>query len=294
MAARSGEIAPNLDVGGKTFVVTGATSGIGRCTVKTLTERGARVVLGVRDLQRGLELARTLGPTCEARQVDLASIESIRTFSNSFGDDSVDVLVNNAGIMGVAYGHTADGFELHLGTNHLGPFALTGLLLPRITDRIVTISSQAHRHANLDLDELDTGPDAYDSSVAYNSSKLATIVFSLELDRRLRAVESPVRSIAAHPGLAHSNLLANIEPTLRMRVTRAAQRWLGQSSEAGALPTVVAATADLPGGSYVGPSGFYELRGAPTIVQPSKLAADADLGKALWRASESLTGVRYL
>ena len=176
--------------------------------------------------------------------------------------------------------------------NHLGPFALTVLLLPTLRDRVVTVSSQAHRQGKLDLADSHAPHRRYDPSAAYAASKLANLLFAFELQRRLAAAGSQVRSIAAHPGLARSNILSEAA-TMRLRLERFAQRHLGQSAEAGARPIVHAATADVPGGSFVGPDGFYELRGTPTLVTAAAAAQDRENARRLWEFSEATTGVSY-
>jgi NAD(P)-dependent dehydrogenase (short-subunit alcohol dehydrogenase family) len=280
------------DQDGRTIVVTGANSGIGAAAALELGRAGARLILAVRDTEKGAQVAETLPGATEIRRLDVSQLESVREFADSF-DGNIDVLINNAGVMGVPYSTTADGFETQLATNYLGPFALTGLLLGRLRDRVITVSSQAHRHARLRLDDLSSDPAKYDSSAAYNQSKLATLLFHYELHRRLVGVGSPIRAIAAHPGLARSNLLSNAEATRRMRITGFAQRRLGQPTDRGALPLLFAATVDLPNSTYVGPDGFYELRGHPKIVDSSRASKDPRLGAALWELSEQLTGVRY-
>ena len=202
------------------------------------------------------------------------------------------MLVNNAGVMAVPFSRTADGFESQFGTNHLGPFALTNLLLPRITDRVVTVSSNAHRAGTMPLDDLNWERRRYRGWPAYAQSKLANLLFTLELERRLVADGSRVRALAAHPGWAATNLQSGFG-RVGDRVTALANRLFAQSDEQGALPTLYAAVEDLPGGSYVGPDGRAEMRGHPTLVGRSAAASDPELARALWTRSEELTGVRY-
>jgi NAD(P)-dependent dehydrogenase (short-subunit alcohol dehydrogenase family) len=281
------------DMTGRTAVVTGANSGLGRVTARTLAARGARVVLAVRDLARGREAAATMNGDIDVRRLDLADLASVRTFTDGL-DEPVDLLINNAGLMVPPLGRTADGFELQLGTNHLGHFALTNLLLPAIRERVVTVSSNGHRAGSIDLDDLNWESRPYRATRAYGQSKLANLLFTAELQRRLTAVGSPVLATAAHPGMASTNLLR--PPGERPRLEAVQQRiahLMAQSDEDGALPTLYAAVADVPGNSYVGPRGFLQGRGAPGLVSRSRKAADSDVARRLWTASEQLTGVTF-
>ncbi len=275
---------------GRTAVVTGANSGLGLATARALAGAGAHVVLAVRDTGRGEAAARSIAGDVEVRRLDLADLSSVREFAGSWSGD-LDLLVNNAGIMMVPQGRTTDGFELQFGTNHLGHFALTTLLLEHVTDRVVTVSSGLHRSGRIDLDDLGWERRSYSPTGAYGASKLANLLFALELQRRLTAAGSTVRSMAAHPGYAATNLQSHTENRLKDLVMKVSNRFVAQSDADGALPTLFVATADLPGGSYAGPSGFQEGRGAPTLVGRSQLASDVQLAKDLWTASERLTGV---
>jgi NAD(P)-dependent dehydrogenase (short-subunit alcohol dehydrogenase family) len=279
------------DQTGRTFVVTGASSGLGRQTTLALAAAGARVVLAVRDRGRGKAVARTVEGDVEVRLLDLADLSSVRAFADGWQGD-LDVLVNNAGIMAVPQARTVDGFERQLGTNHLGPFALTNLLLPAITDRVVTVSSGVHRSGRVDLDDLGWERRRYSRLGAYGQSKLANLLSTLELERRLVADGSRVRALAAHPGWAATHLQRGFG-RVGDAVAALANRLFAQSEAQGALPTLYAAVEDLPGGSYVGPDGPGELRGYPTLVGRSAAAGDAGLARALWTRSEELTGVRY-
>ena len=279
------------DQQGRTFVVTGANSGLGRQTTLALAAAGARVVMAVRDRARGEAVARTVAGDVEVQLLDLADLASVRAFADRWQGD-LDVLVNNAGIMAVPQGRTVDGFERQLGTNHLGHFALTNLLLPAITDRVVTLSSGVHRSGRVDLDDLGWERRRYTRFGAYGQSKLANLLFTLELERRLVADGSRVRALAAHPGWAATNLQSGFG-RVGDRLTALANRLFAQSDEQGALPTLYAAVEDLPGGSYVGPDGRAEMRGHPTLVGRSAAASDPELARALWTRSEELTGVRY-
>jgi NAD(P)-dependent dehydrogenase (short-subunit alcohol dehydrogenase family) len=281
---------PNLD--GRTFIVTGATSGLGLATARALAGAGARVVLAVRDTAKGEQAAAAIDGTAEVRGLDLADLASIRSFAGSW-EERLDVLVNNAGVMAVPERRTKDGFELQLGTNHLGHFALTNLLLPHITDRVVTVSSTAHWFGRIGLDDLNWERRRYSPWRAYGQSKLANLLFTLELQRRLAAAGSPVRAYAAHPGYANTNLQGHTSNALQHGFMAVTNRFLAQSAEMGALPTLYAATQDLPGASFVGPDGFREQRGYPALASRAARALDAETAKRLWELSERLTGTTF-
>jgi NAD(P)-dependent dehydrogenase (short-subunit alcohol dehydrogenase family) len=277
---------------GRTFVVTGANSGIGLVAARELARAGARVVLAVRDTARGEQAAATIDGATEVRRLDLADLASVRAFADEW-DEPLDVLVNNAGVMATPRRRTADGFELQIGTNHLGPFALTNLLLPRITERVVTVSSGAHRAGSIRLDDLNWERGRYQRWLAYGQSKLANLLFTLELQRRLAAAGSDVRAVAAHPGWAATNLQHHTESRLQDRLMAIGNRIWAQSEDMGALPTLYAATQDIPGGSYVGPDGLGEQRGHPRLVGRSKAASDEETARRLWELSEQLTGTSF-
>jgi NAD(P)-dependent dehydrogenase (short-subunit alcohol dehydrogenase family) len=277
---------------GRTVVVTGANSGLGLVTARELARAGARVTLAVRDVARGEKAAATIPGDVVVRHLDLANLDSVRAFAAEW-TGPLDVLVNNAGIMMVPAGLTADGFELQFGTNHLGHFALTALLLPHVTDRVVTVSSGMHRSGSVDLADLNWQRRPYNATRAYGQSKLANLLFTLELQRRLAATGSRVRSLAAHPGYAATNLQGRSGSWLADGGMKLGNLLLAQSDERGALPILAAATRDLPGGSYLGPDGFQELRGYPTLVGRSAEAADPELARRLWEESARLTGVDY-
>ncbi|MFG2727830.1 oxidoreductase [Streptomyces canus] len=284
------------DQTGRTAVVTGANSGLGIATVDALAHAGARVVLAVRDVRRGEAAAanvRGAKGSLEVRRLDLADLASVREFAADWEGD-LDLLINNAGVMNIPESRTKDGFEMQFGTNHLGHFALTNLLLPYVTDRVVTVASAAHRWSgariyfdNLDLD------GKYAPMVAYGQSKLANLLFTLELQRRLTEAGSPVRALAAHPGYAATNLQGNDASAVRRIVTRLGNRMLAQDSKSGALPTLYAAVQDLPGASYLGPDGRGELRGGPTLVGRSQAASDPASARRLWTVSEELTNTTF-
>lgn len=282
---------------GRTVIVTGANSGVGKQAAAALAQAGARVVLAVRSLERGRRAAAETPGQTEVRELDLADLGSVRRFAESW-TGPVDVLINNAGVMAVPLGRTAEGFERQFATNHLGHFALTNLLLPRITDRVVTISSLAHQMGAIDLDDLNWQRQRYRPWGAYGQSKLANLLFTLELQRRLDADRTPLRALAAHPGFAATNLQQGISIGGRTspvigKVAAMGNKIFAQSDEQGALPTLYAATQDLPGASFVGPDGRTGGRGYPTLVGRSVAASDSGLARQLWTASEQLTGVRY-
>jgi NAD(P)-dependent dehydrogenase (short-subunit alcohol dehydrogenase family) len=281
---------PRMD--GRTVVVTGANSGIGLAAARELGRTGAHVVLAVRDVEKGERAAAGVPGDREVRRLDLADLDSVRAFAEGWSGD-LDVLVNNAGVMAVPEGRTADGFELQLGTNHLGHFALTGLLLPAITDRVVTVSSAAHRMGRIDLDDLNWEHRRYRRWPAYGQSKLANLLFTMELERRLVEAGSPLRALAAHPGWAATNLQGRSGNSVLDVAMRVSNRFFAQSDAMGALPTLYAVAEDLPGGTYVGPDGRSEQRGHPTVVGRSAAARDADAARRLWERSEELTGVHF-
>ena len=281
---------PSLD--GRTVVITGANSGLGLVTARLLGGAGARVVLAVRDVEKGERAAASIDGTTEVRQLDLADLASVRAFAESW-DEPLDVLVNNAGIMAIPKARTADGFEAQIGTNHLGHFALTNLLLPRIGDRVVTVSSGAHRLGSIRLDDLNWERGRYERWRAYGQSKLANLLFTSELQRRLEDAGSSVRALAAHPGYAATNLQSHTGSHLQHALMVVGNRLLAQSDEMGALPSAYAATQDIPGNSYVGPDGIGEQRGHPKLVGRSGAARDAETARRLWDLSEELTGVTF-
>ncbi len=293
------------DQRGRVAVVTGANSGLGLETARELARAGARVVGTARD-ERKAESTRTviLGDVGDAdldlRILDLASLDSVREFAAAVAAEHgrVDVLVNNAGVMMPPRSETADGFELQFGTNHLGHFALTGLLLDALAaggaSRVVTVSSLEHRPGKLDWDDLQS-ESGYSPRGAYQQSKFANAVFGLELDRRLRAAGLPVISVLAHPGYSDTNLQSS-GPTGPIKALLAVgNKVLAQGADRGALPQLFAATAPaVQGGQFFGPDGFMQGRGGPTEVQPVGRARDEQAAKRLWEVSEQLTGVSYL
>ncbi|MFF9626454.1 oxidoreductase [Streptomyces griseosporeus] len=281
------------DLSGRTAVVTGANSGIGFVTADALARAGARVVLAVRDEERGKAAAGRMSGATEVRRLDLADLASVREFAAGW-DGPLDLLINNAGVMMLPRQRTRDGFEMQFGTNHLGHFALTNLLLPHVTDRVVTVASSAHRWpgAAIHFDDLDLAA-GYNPQRAYAQSKLANLLFTLELQRRLTEAGSAVRAVAAHPGWAATNLQSHAGNPATRLLMQLGNRLLAQSDRAGALPTLYAAVEDVPGASYVGPDGFAEMRGAPTLVGRTRAASDAGVARRLWSVSEELTGVDF-
>lgn len=276
---------------GRTVVVTGATSGIGLQTARILAAFGAHVVLAVRNLDKGAAVASGLAGSVEVRRLDVADLTSVREFADGIG--AVDVVVNNAGVMGLPFALTADGFETQIATNHLGHFALTNLLLPRLTDRVVVVGSASHRGGDLDVDDLSWERRGYRPYAAYAQSKLANLLFLAELQRRLTAAGSSLRATGAHPGYTSTGIQGGTGNRAFTRLSEVGNALLGMPAWQGALPTVYAATMDVPGNSYLGPHRARELNGWPTMVGRSPAAADPDLAKALWARSEELTGVLF-
>ncbi|WP_130796397.1 oxidoreductase [Streptomyces otsuchiensis] len=281
------------DLSGRTAVVTGANSGIGLVTARVLAERGAQVVLAVRDPEKGEAAAATMTGAVQVRILDLADLSSVRAFVRDL-PGPVDLLVNNAGISLGPLSRTADGFESQLGTNHLGHFALTNLLLPRIRERVVTVASLGHRIGSLDFSDLQWERRPYRPNAAYAQSKLANLLFASELQRRLTRAGSHVISTAGHPGISSTDLMrAEKKPSLGFRVEKFLVGLVAHSAEEGALPTLYAATADLPGDSYVGPGRLWGMRGAPAPAGRAARARDGSAARRLWEVSEELTGTRF-
>ncbi len=284
-------------------VVTGANSGIGLEAARELARAGARVVLACRSTAEGVSAAESIratvpGAELDVEALDLTSLDSVRAFAGRYPHERLDLLINNAGVMASPYSKTADGFELQLGTNHLGHFALTGLLLGKLLAtpraRVVTVSSTAHKFGRIDFDDLQS-ERSYQRWRAYGQSKLANLLFALELDRRLRASGADVLSVAAHPGYAATNLQFAVTPSRIERLgSQVLNRVYAQGADRGALPTLYAATAEIPGGSFVGPDGFQEMRGEPKVVTPTRSARDPQKAQRLWDVSEQLTGVQFV
>ncbi|MFI9806701.1 oxidoreductase [Streptomyces sp. NPDC052301] len=281
------------DQTGRTAVITGANSGLGLATAQALARTGAHVVFAVRDLARGGAAAAKVDGSTEVRRLDLADLDSVREFAEAW-DRPLDLLINNAGVMMLPEQRTKQGFEMQFGTNHLGHFALTNLLLPHVTDRVVTVSSGLHRGGDgvIHFDDVNLR-GRYSPTRAYAQSKLANLLFTLELQRRLTEAGSPVRALAAHPGYAATNLQSHAANPLMRAVMGVGNRIFAQDDKAGALPTLYAAGQDLPGAAYVGPDGLGEMRGAPTLVGRSAAASDPESARRLWRLSEEMTGVTW-
>ncbi|GAA2372629.1 oxidoreductase [Dactylosporangium salmoneum] len=291
---------------GRIAVVTGANSGIGYVTARELARRGANVVLACRDLERGhAALARMRSEVPDAvlelRQVDLGSLASIRAFAAEWDHGRLDLLINNAGVAMVPYALTADGFESQFGINHLGTFALTGLLLPHLLaapePRVVTVSSEGQRFARFDLGNLNA-ERAYRTAFAYVQSKRANLYFAMELQRRADAAELKLRSMAVAPGLTRTNVLTSGANSGRGRLyttaTRLLMRVAFRPTPEGAKTSLYAASAsDLPGGSYIVPDGLLQLRGEPTRRTRERAIRDTVTATRLWQLSEHLTGVTY-
>ncbi|GAA2735054.1 oxidoreductase [Actinocorallia aurantiaca] len=283
------------DQTGRTFVVTGANSGLGLETARRLAEHGAHVIMTARDPEKGRAAAAGLPGSVEVRTLDLADLESVSRFAA--GVEHADVLVNNAGVMMTPKRTTAQGFELQLGTNHLGHFALTALLYPVLragsAPRIVTVSSTLHRQGRIDFDDLQAA-HSYSPTRAYSQSKFANVLFGLELDRRLRAVGSPAISVLAHPGYTATNLQTSGPTGLLNLSGRIGNLLLAQHVTKGALDQLYAATAPaVQGGEFYGPDGWGENRGHPKPVNPAPSATDPDTARRLWEVSEKLTGVSF-
>jgi NAD(P)-dependent dehydrogenase (short-subunit alcohol dehydrogenase family) len=276
---------------GRTVVVTGANSGIGRAAAHLLTAAGARVVLAVRDVEKGKVAAASMTGETEVRRLDLSDLATVRGFAEAW-DGDVDVLINNAGVMSPPMTRTADGFELQFGTNHLGHFALTNLLLPHLVGRVVTVASNAHRVGSINFDDLNWEQRPYKPGRAYAQSKLANLLFTSELQRRLTAAGSSVLAMAAHPGYAATNLQFHTERRWMDVLSALGNRLFAQSENSGALPTLYAAVAEIPGDSYVGPRILGQW-GAPVLAGRSRAAKDTDAARRLWDVSEDLTGVTF-
>ncbi len=286
------------DQTGKTAIVTGANSGIGLETARALAAKGATVILACRNLEKAKvaqsDIRQTVsGAKLEIIQLDLADLASVRQFAQTFaaGHQRLDILANNAGIMGPPLTKTKDGFEVQFGANHLGHFALTGLLLPALQStvgaRVVIVASAVERGANIDFDNLNA-EKRYEPFAAYGQSKLANLLFCFELGRRFKQAGWQAISTASHPGWTASNLQQNA-PQFRFL-----NPIFSQNATWGALPSLYAATAvDVQNGDYFGPKGFLEMRGSPTRVKSTQQSHDLELAQKLWAVSEQLTGVDY-
>lgn len=273
---------------GRTVVVTGANSGLGEVTARELARVGASVILACRNTDKGDAAAAGMTGDVEVRKLDLQDLASVRAFAD--GVESVDVLVNNAGIMAVPYAQTVDGFESQIGTNHLGHFALTNLLLGKITDRVVTVSSGMHMIGYISIKDLNWKSRPYFAWPAYGQSKLANLLFTRELQRRLTAAGSPLKAHAAHPGYSATNLQGKTGNPIGTKLVEFGNR-LATDADFGAAQTLYAVSQDLPGDSFVGPR--YGLAGPTGPAPRSPLARDDKKAAALWQLSEQLTGTEF-
>ena len=288
------------DQDGRTALVTGANTGVGFWTAVHLARAGARVLLGSRSADKGEEALRRLhreapGSDADVLPLDLSSLAAVEDAAGRLreGEDRLDVLVNNAGVMMPPYGRTADGFELQLGVNHLGHFALTGHLLPLLAEapaaRVVNVASLAHRGAKVHFDDL-RAEQGYDAQARYGQSKLANLLFTFELDRRLRASGSRVRALAAHPGIARTELGRYLPGPVRLLTPLVGV--VLNTAEQGSWPSLMAATSpEVDGGAYVGPTRLGEMSGPAGLAASSARAKDADLKGRLWEVSVELVGV---
>ena len=277
---------------GRTVIVTGANSGLGEVTARELARVGAKVVLAVRNTAKGDAAASGMTGSnsgqVEVRELDLQDLSSVRAFAD--GIDGVDVLVNNAGIMAVPYAQTVDGFESQIGTNHLGHFALTNLLLPKVSDRVVTLSSMMHLFGKISLKDLNWKSRPYSAWLAYGQSKLANLLFTSELQRKLDAAGSPVTSQSAHPGYSATNLQGHAAGKISNSLMQVGNM-LATDADFGARQTLYAVSQDLPGNSFVGPR--FSMRGPTRRVPRSPLARSTTTARALWDLSEQLTDTKF-
>ena len=298
----------------KRVIITGANSGLGKESAFALAKLGAEIVLAVRDTNKGQSvknqiLNQTPSAVIEVAALDLMNLDSVQKFAASQSTKPIDVLLNNAGIMAVPFEKTKDGFESQMGTNHLGHFLLTELLFDAISEgsnpRIVNVSSSAHRLGKLktgDINELNVSKENYSPWTVYGNSKLANLLFTNELVRRLKLVNSNITVAVAHPGYANTNLQlvaatkrSGIRKSVELAVTKLMNIILGQSAANGALPQIAACTwVDIQSGDYLGPRGLFESRGKPKKVKMNKAAQDIELAKRVWRTSEELLGVTFL
>ena len=273
---------------GRTVIVTGANSGLGEVTARELARVGAKVILAVRNTEKGDAAASGMTGDVEVRRLDLQDLASVRAFAD--GVAGVDVLVNNAGIMAVPYAQTVDGFESQIGTNHLGHFALTNLLLPKISDRVVTVSSGMHLIGYVSLKDLNWKSRPYLAWPAYGQSKLANLLFTSELQRRLSAAGSAIKAHAAHPGYSATNLQGHSGNPVGERVAKGLNR-VATDADFGARQTLYAVSQDLPGDTFVGPR--FAMWGPTGPAPRSPLARDTKKAAGLWELSEQLTGTKF-
>lgn len=280
------------NLSGKRIIVTGATNGVGLATARALAGAGAHVILAVRNLELGAQRAAEMGGDTAVIKLDLADQSSVRAFPDLL-DGDVDILINNAGLVAQTRSETVDGFEITLGTNFLGPFALTNLLFGRVRSQIINVGSDAHRSATIAFDDPHLRSRKWSAFPAYGRSKLAVMLWGLELDRRLREAGSPVTSYLTHPGWVASNL-SNVSDKVVMSafhsVVKAAAAVLANDVDAGAAPTLYCITEPIPPGSYVGIDSRYGLKGGPTLSGRAAVACDYDDARRLWQFAEKETG----
>lgn len=277
---------------GQRAIVTGATHGIGMATARALAIGGVSVTLAVRDVELGRQRAAEFGGDCTVEHLDLADLGSVREFASRI-DGDVDHLINNAGMFPHRHETTADGFEMAVGTNFLGPFALTNLLLPHVTRTVVCVSSDAHKAASIDPDDLNLTSAGWNPPRAYGRSKLAVMLWGLELDRRLRTDGSGARLAMTTPGWVATNISSKPGLGWAHRLVKGVAGLLANDADAGADTTLYCLTQPLPPGSYVGVDGIGVLRGPPVLIGRSRTACDYDLAARLWSRAEELTGTSW-
>jgi NAD(P)-dependent dehydrogenase (short-subunit alcohol dehydrogenase family) len=280
----------------KRIIVTGATNGVGLGTARALARTGAHVILAVRNTELGAQRAAEIGGSTSIAKLDLADLSSVRAFPELL-DDDVDILINNAGALTQHRTETADGFEVTIGTNFLGPFALTNLLFRRVRSQIINVGSEAHKSAKLRLDDMHLRSHRWTAVGAYARSKLAVMLWGLELDRRLRAAHSPVVTQLTHPGWVSSNLSHLSDKPLMAaadRVVRAVANRVGNDIDRGAAPTLYCICEPIPPGSYVGVDGRFGLRGGPVLIGRSAVACDYDAAAKVFEFAEQETGTELL
>ncbi|OBI82742.1 SDR family NAD(P)-dependent oxidoreductase [Mycobacterium sp. E740] len=280
------------NLSGKRIIVTGATNGVGLATARALAGAGAHVILAVRNLELGAQRAAEIGGDTSVVKLDLADQSSVRAFPDLF-DGDVDILINNAGLVAQRRGATVDGFEITLGTNFLGPFALTNLMFGRVREKIINVGSDAHKSATIDLSDPHLRTGKWSAFPAYARSKLAVMLWGLELDRRLRRAGSPITSFLTHPGWVASNLSNVSERPLMAAfhsVVKVAATVLANDLDAGAAPSLYCITEPIPPGSYVGIDSRMGLKGAPTLSGRAAVACDYDDASKLWEFAEKETG----
>lgn len=282
------------NLSGKRIIVTGATNGVGLGTAQALAAAGAHVIMAVRNLDLGAQRAAEIGGSTEVMKLDLADLSSVRAFPDLL-DGEVDILINNAGVMTQHRGDTVDGFEMTLGTNLLGPFALTNLIFDRVRTQIINVGSEIHKTATLRLDDMHLRTGKWTMMGAYARSKLAVMMWGLDLDRRLRAAASPVVTQLTHPGLVASNL-SHVSDSRMMslghKVVKALGERLANNIHEGAAPTLYCISEPIPPGSYVGVGGWMALRGGPVLIGRSEVACDYDSAADVVAFAETETGTR--